>query len=387
MSDQEMQFADPDWKPTRPLDKNKAPQEQEVYTPQPINVEPQEQQQWQTAAPLPDYQEGYIGSGAKLPPTQQTEYPGSGSYRDTAPQGISGAPYRQQQARRRGRSPWLWIIIAIIIIGFMSGGFGSAFGGRGSPFRGFGPQNSVTETRAFTVSNNQPTIIINDLSGNIQVHSGGSSGSVTVQAIKQADGFGNPNDEHVNYKPSPDGNTITINFSGQEGSVDFNVTVPDNSSVQLHTDSGNMDVEGVSGQMLLTTNSGNIHANGDTVSGNSTLTTQDGNIEMTHDMLSGNPTISTSSGDITFSGSIDSTGTYQIKTDNGSIDVTLPENPGFHVDATTNSGSIDSEFPQVHVQDTDSSGQAAHSDVGGSAPGARIILDTNDGSINLHRGS
>jgi hypothetical protein len=387
MSDQEMQFADPDWKPTRPLDKNKAPQEQEVYTPQPINAEAQEQQQWQTAAPHPDYQEGYIGSGAKLPPSGQTGYAGAGSYRDTAPQGISGAPFRQQRARRRGRSPWLrgrspwlWIIIAIIIIGFMSGGFGSAF-------RGFGFQNSVTKTQAFIVSNNQPTIIINDASGNIQVHSGSSSGSVNVQTIKQANGFGNPNDEQVTYNKSPDGSSLKIDFTRGSGSVDFNVTVPDNSNVQLQTSSGNIDVEGVSGQMSLTTDSGEIHANNDTVSGNSTLTTRDGTIEMARDTLSGNPTINTSSGEITFGGSIDSTGTYQFKTDRGSIDVTLPENPGFHVDATTNSGSIDSEFPQVQAQDTASGGQAAHSDVGGSAPGAKIILDTNDGSINLHQGS
>jgi hypothetical protein len=386
MSDQEMQFADPDWKPTQPLDKNKAPQEQEVYTPQPINVEPQEQQRRQTPTPVPDYQEGYIGSGAKLPPVQPTEYPLPGSYRDTAPQGTSAEQFKQRPSRGRGRRPWLWIIIAIIILGFMSGGFGSAFGGRGSPFR-VGPQNSVTEPQTFTVSNNQPTIIINDASGNIQVHSGNSSGSVNVQAVKQADGFGNPNDEHVTYNRSPDGSSLEIDFTGGRGSVDFNVTVPDNSNVKLQTNSGDIDVEGISGQMSLTTNSGDIHANDDAVSGNSTLTTQDGNIEMARDTLSGNPKINTSSGDITFGGSIDSSGTYQFKTNDGSIGVTLPENPGFHVDATTNSGSIDSEFPQVQVQDTNSGGHAAHSDVGGSIPGARIILDTNDGSINLHQGS
>src|ERR1700731_2309385 len=101
MSDQEMQFADPDWKPTRPLDKNKAQQEQEVYTPQPINVEPQEQQTWQSSVPLPDYHDGYTGSGPQIPPAEKIGYAGTNSYRDTGPHNISAGQFKQPQARRR----------------------------------------------------------------------------------------------------------------------------------------------------------------------------------------------------------------------------------------------------------------------------------------------
>lgn len=383
MSDQEMQFADPDWKPTRPLDKNKAPQEQEVYTPQPINVEPQEQQQWPTAAPLPDYQEGYIGSGAKLPPTQPIEYPQPGSYKYTAPNGISGAPFGQQQARRRGRSPWLWIIIAIIILGFMSGGFGSAFGGKSSPFRGFGPQNSVTETRAFPLSSNQPTIIINDASGNIQVHSGDSSGGVTVQATKQADGFGNPNNEQVSYTPNADGSSLTIDFAGGGGSVDFDVTVPSNSNVQLQTNSGDITVDSISGQITMSTGSGDITATNDAFSGSTKLTTNSGDIIAKQDQLSGPTTLQTDSGGITFDGAINGSGNYQFTTGSGDINATLNSNTGLDVNASTNSGSITSGVPTVSVQNNDSGGTASGY-IGSSNTSTQLTLKTNDGSINLN---
>src|SRR5258706_3027797 len=358
MSDQEMQFADPDWKPTRPLDKNKAPQEQEVYIPQPINAEDQEQQRQQTPTSLPEYQEGYAGPGAKLPPSGQTEYPLPGSYGDTAPQGISGAPFRQRQSRRRGRSLWLWIIIAIIIIGFMSGGFGSAFGGRDSPFRGFGPQNSAAEIQAFAVSNNQPTIIINDASGNIQVHSGDSSGSVNVQTIKQADGFGNPKDEHVTYNKSPDGSSLTIDFAGGSGSVDFNVTVPGNSNLNLQTSSGDVTVDSINGQISMSTDRGDITATNDTFSGSTKLTTGSGDITAKQDLLNGPATLHTDSGDITFDGAINGNGNYQFTTGHGDINATLSDNTGLDVNASTDNGSINSGIPIVRAQNNDAGGTA-----------------------------
>src|SRR2546425_5725812 len=110
MSNQEMQFADPDWKPSQQLHKKESPQEQEAYRPQPINADPREQQQWRAAQAAPPQQEGYAG----LPP-----------YAGIAPQQMQGRDFRQPQYRRRGRSPWLWIILAILFISLMSGGFRS----------------------------------------------------------------------------------------------------------------------------------------------------------------------------------------------------------------------------------------------------------------------
>src|SRR5260370_12312674 len=113
MSNQEMQFADPDWKPSQQLDTKTNPQEQEVYKPQPINADSREQNQWTAAPPAPPQQEGY---------------PGLRPYTGPEPGQMQGGNFRQRPYRRRGRGPWFWIILAIIIISLMSGGFGSRGG-------------------------------------------------------------------------------------------------------------------------------------------------------------------------------------------------------------------------------------------------------------------
>ena len=60
MSNQEMQFADPDWKPSQKLGTNNNQQEQEIYTPQPINNDSLEQNKWGSAPSSIPQQEGGI---------------------------------------------------------------------------------------------------------------------------------------------------------------------------------------------------------------------------------------------------------------------------------------------------------------------------------------
>jgi len=87
----------------------------------------------------------------------------------------------------------------------------------------------------------------------------------------------------------------------------------------------------------------------------------------------------TNSGDINFNGTIDSRGTYQFQTNNGTVNVALPSTPAFHVDASTNSGSID--IPGV--QNTDS-GTKASGNIGGSSQGTNVTIKSDSGDINLH---
>jgi len=95
--------------------------------------------------------------------------------------------------------------------------------------------------------------------------------------------------------------------------------------------------------------------------------------------------LQSNTGAITFDRSIAPGANYQASTDTGSVDVTLPANSSFHVDATTNTGSIDSDFSGVQVRDHDFSGSDAHGDVGNGA-GTTMTLKTNTGSIDLHEG-
>ena len=117
-----------------------------------------------------------------------------------------------------------------------------------------------------------------------------------------------------------------------------------------------------------------------------TLTTSDGRINASNDGLSGHSTMTTNSGTINFDGTFGTGGSYQFQTkSDGSIDLTVPSSPAFHVDATTSSGTLNaSDFPSVKVQND---GNKASGDVGASSQiqGTNVTINTESGDINLHQ--
>jgi hypothetical protein len=351
MSDQEMQFADPDWKPSQQLDTNTRQQEQEANTPQPINSGYREQNKWDQPPSPFSQQEGYTG----LRP-----------YAGPVPGQIQGGNFRQRPYSRRGRGPWFWIILAFIIFSLISGGsrFGGGFGdGRGPGFDRNPVEQKQIEVKpiVYTVSG-QATLVISDPNGNVTVTQGQSNTDVTIRPVNGINPFSNPNNVPFTSSQSQDGKTIDVNAqdSGQ-GPVDLNVVVPQNTILQLKTDSGNINVNSVEGQMTLITNTGNINT--------------------TNDVLSGTNTLSTQSGDINFDGTIRTGGNYQFNTTSGTVTVALPTSPAFHVVATTNSGSI--KIPGVA---NNSSGTQATGDVGANSQvkGTDVTVKSDSGDITLN---
>jgi len=241
----------------------------------------------------------------------------------------------------------------------MSGGWRS-FNGPSSDRNQFGNKSPIEKTYDYKVGA-QPTLVVNDMNGNVTVTPGNSNADVIIRTVN-ANGFsGDPNG--IQPIVSPDGNTININAqdSGQ-GSVDLNVVVPQNTILQLQTDSGDITVNGVDGQMTLNTN--------------------DGRIDASNDVLSGSSTITTNTGDIHFDGTINKGGNYQFNTSNGTVNVALPSSPAFHVVATTNSGSI--AIPGVQ---NNSSGTQATGDVGANSPvqGTNVTIKSDNGDIHLNQ--
>ncbi len=256
MSNQEMQFADPDWKPSQKLDAKTGTQEQETFIPEPINADSRER--WNATPPPPPRQEMYTG----LPP-----------YAGATPQQPVRGQYRQGPYRRGGRGIWFWVILAFIIISLMGGGFGSVFnrfGDGGDRFGGSQTSSSVEGPRFFKVSSSTPTVVINGDGGAITVQTSSDAHTVTIQDTGSPGFSGNPNDTQVNYNQSSDGNTINASvLDNGQGSVDFTVTVPQGADLQLSTSSGNISFNGpigTGGTDQFTTSSGTIDL---TVSGGS----------------------------------------------------------------------------------------------------------------------
>jgi hypothetical protein len=258
-------------------------------------------------------------------------------------------------------------VLAVVLIVAFTGAVGTFFAVIGNNFTGY--TSTLTETRHFTVST-APTVVINNDTGNIRVQAGSTASDVTIQAFKHAGLGGNMSDVQVSYNQSS-ASTIIVNVNRSTSfnffnspSVDFEVTVPANTALELRTNTGSIDVSSVSGKMSLLSNTGSVG--------------------MRDGLLTSDSTLKSNTGSITFNGSISKTGTYQFMTNTGSVNVTLPASSVFHVDATTDTGSITSTFPGVNVQHPNFTGAVAHSDVG-SSPQATVTLSTNTGSINLHQ--
>ena len=316
MSNQEMQFADPDWKPSQQLNPKKDQQEQETQTPQPINNESREQNKWNSAPyTTPQQQEGYTGLRPYNAPT-----PGQ----------MQGGMYGQRSYRRRGRGMWFWIVLALIIFSLIGGG--SRFS-RG-PNIGYGPgpnqgpvyQGPVMgQANKYTV-NGTATLSITNPNGNITVTEDPSNtNSVIIQTVTNQGPFGNST--AVQPSISQQGNSITATVPDNQGSVDLNITVPEHTNVNL-----------------------------------------------------------TAGGSIKFNGTFGTTGTYQFQTSNGDIAITVPSSSAFHVEASTSSGTINSDFPSLNIQDNQSGGQNVNGTVGENShgQGPNVIINSDSGDISLN---
>jgi Putative adhesin len=242
MSNQEMQFADPDWKPSQQLDTTNNPQEQGVYTPQPVNSDYREQNKWAAAGASAPEQEGYAG----LRP-----------YAGPIPGQMQAGNYGSRPYRRRGRGPLFWIILAIIIVSLASGGMHS-FNSIGADPGHFNDKPPIIKTYDYIVSP-QPTIAINDPNGNVTVTVGTSNTDVTIQTSNRNDFLGNPNDIQSNI--TQNANNITANVPN---SADLQVKVPEGANLSLNTAGGDIIFDGTIGTTGIynfQTDSGDINLN------------------------------------------------------------------------------------------------------------------------------
>ena len=274
--------------------------------------------------------------------------------------------YTPYPPRRPSRWPWVALTLVLLFL-LISGGLVALLGIFG--FTGYATRS--TEAQTFTMAT-YPTLVLNNDTGSVHVRAAPSGNVITVQATKHGNSWSNLNDVQVSYAQNTTTNTVTVNVDRVNTtsfftalSVDFDVTMPSAAALRLKTNTGSIDVSGVSGQMTLLSNTGSLQVSGGTVKGNTALIAN--------------------TGSVTFNGAIAESGTYTFTTNTGSVNVTLPAESVFHVDATTATGSINTNFPGVVVQPRQVTGADAHGNVGGS-PQATITLGTSTGSINLYQG-
>ena len=169
-------------------------------------------------------------------------------------------------------------------------------------------------------------------------------------------------------------------YRGEPVSVDYTVVVPSGTSLELHSVSGRIRVDGVTGSIRFGSVSGNITSSNTprieylrTVSGEVELAniSQDGMLSLSS--VSGNINlngvktraldVNTVSGEVRlrdaaverlnakglsgnfeYSGALVRSGRYEVNSHSGNVRFTIPNNPGFELNAGSFSGSVRSEF-------------------------------------------
>lgn len=211
-----------------------------------------------------------------------------------------------------------------------------------------------------------------------------------------------------------DGNSIHIDYvNAREISVDYEITVPADTTVRTHSGSGDQTLDGtrgnaelesgsgdvkisrVTGEIRLQTGSGNVRAHeilgtvrgsagsGDieleeTGSGDIDLHTGSGNITVRG--VHGGFRAEAGSGDITAEGLM--AGAWEIRTGSGNVNVRLPASAAFDANISTSSGTLSVDAPitmtvQGRVNDMSKS-------INGKVRGGGPLLTLRTGSGDIH---
>lgn len=272
--------------------------------------------------------------------------------------------------------------------------------------------------------------------GNVQI-TGSASGQVRIHGeVRSSDWAWGAKDrvaEIVAHPPiEQNGNIIRIGAdrdATRNVSISYTIEVPEQTEVESTVGSGNQVVRKIRGPAKLTTGSGNveaesIHDDAQLVSGSGSVrataiggelraTSGSGNIELTevHGDIrtttgsgtvtiahpAGRVTAKTGSGSITIrgasntlsartgSGSLNIDGNppansfWELYTSSGSVNLGVPSNASFRLNASVRGGSIDAQIPIVIEEQ---SRHELRARVGNGA--ARIEVHSSSGSIHIH---
>jgi hypothetical protein len=257
-------------------------------------------------------------------------------------------------------------------------------------------------------------------SGDVRIRAG-SSGSVQIHGkIYVGDrwlGGHREDDVHAIEQNPPirqDGNNIHVEYVNYRNiSIDYEITVPTETTVRTKSGSGDQTIEGTHGNAEVQTGSGDVRlsnlqgeirvqtGSGDVrareVSGSVRGGTGSGDVEIEEsgpgdiDLHTGSGNISargvqgsfhgeTGSGEITAEGQ--QSGTWDARTGSGNVRLRLPSNAAFDADISTSSGSIDVGAPmEMTVQ-----GRVGdmHKSIHGKVRGGGPLLRVHTGSGDIH---
>jgi DUF4097 and DUF4098 domain-containing protein YvlB len=208
----------------------------------------------------------------------------------------------------------------------------------------------------FAVKGRPVVVIRNVANGRIEVKS--SKNPEVVVAGTQTSNKINVETEQVDNRVDVSASILDLAAQPEELEANFQLTVPEETELQLRTDKGLVYVEQVMGDMTLQSVAGDIHLK--EVSGYIVVRTTGGSLVCTlcagkldFNSVSGNAqvlqpgltnvTLFTTSGNILFDGDFIRTGIYTMKSGKGTVEVHFSGNDSFDLKAQTATGTVDNQ--------------------------------------------
>lgn len=220
-----------------------------------------------------------------------------------------------------------------------------------------------------------------------------------------------PHSDKVQVEGTQNGDRILVKSqllqgaTASTGRVDFEVEVPSDTSVTLHSVDGPVHAEQLEGDVTVEGDTavvdlrdlagGHVHVN--TLNGPVTLTNiNNGHVEITSvggDINMNSVTgpfveVTSAKGRINYSGDFGYTGNYKLTSHTGDIEAVVPAYASFDVNARSVRGDVVNDFPMTdhHQQDSPSAFQRGRSFVGSAGKAASsVIIRTFSGKIRLKK--
>lgn len=191
----------------------------------------------------------------------------------------------------------------------------------------------------------------------------------------------------------------------QSGRVDYEIFVPADASITLHSSSGALHAEKLHGDVTLegagatvdVHDISNAHLHVKTLNGPVTITNvQGGNVEV--DSLSGNVTLNSvtgplvqvisTSGGINYIGDFGDRGDYRLTSHSGDIEAIVPDTVSAEVNARSIRGEVHDDIhlqPRQHVPYPSTQGHNLLGTVGPASISSTVVLRTFSGKIHLSK--
>ena len=259
------------------------------------------------------------------------------------------------------------------------------------------PAHAARAEKDFAVRN-KPRVTLRNSNGRIQVKAWNKN-EVQV-AWTNVSGMAVVETEQAGNRIEVQTRAAEENLTADDLKTDFEITVPVESELNIRTDTGNVAVDSVHGDMTFDTVGANLQLSD--VDGYVLVKTVDGSLVCTRcsgkleaNSISGNmqmldPTldsvrVQTSSGNILFDGSFLSRGLYVMKNFSGTIEVHFSPNDSFDLNATSLKGNVinQAQFkPDTHGSHVAS--KWGHSFFGTMNEGhAKVELSSFSGTIKI----